>query len=469
MRNLTNYKRVLSICVLILFSASLALAGEGGLTKNIIKKSREAFQSNGFNKAIHNAVSNNDIRKLALNREIVANHNEHFSHKIKTKGVVDQQSSGRCWAFAWLNTMRPMIIEKYKLESFEFSQNYMIFWDKMEKANTFLELIIEFRDRDPLDRELALVLKSPFGDGGYWRYAVNLIKKYGLVPKEIMPETHSSENTRYMNRIISKKLRIYAAEIRKMSESGQSVKKLRIFKEESLVEIYRLLALNIGEPPTEFEWRYEMDDSTLSETKTYTPTDFFKDYVEVELDDFVCIFNNPTREYGQHYRSNLSREMFDGTDLDHVSVEIGRLKEIAIASIVDNQPLYFSCDVGKDQDSELGIMAKDLFDYESLFDVDLTMSKKDMGQYRHSSSNHGMSLIGVDLVEGKPIKWLVENSWGDDKKKNGLWTMYDDWFDNYLYSVIARKKYVPEDILKMFDKEPIIVPVWDPVSSMRAN
>lgn len=465
MQTLSIFRKIMTCCALILFATTIASAGEGGLTKDIVKKSREAYQTNGFNKAIHNAITNNDIRDLALNREIVGNHNELFSNRIKTKGVVDQQSSGRCWAFAWLNTMRPMIIEKYDLESFEFSQNYLVFWDKMEKANTFLEQIIEFRDRDPLDRELALILKSPFGDGGYWRYAVNLIKKYGLVPKEIMPETHSSENTRYMNRIISKKLRIDAAKIRKMSESGLSVKKMRTFKEKSLVEVYRLLALNIGEPPTEFEWRYEIDDSTLSETKTYTPISFYKDYVEADIDDFVCIFNNPTREYGRHYQSYLSRQMYDGNDLDHVSVEIGRLKEIAIASILDNQPLYFSCDVSKDQDSELGIMAKDLFDYASLFDVDLTMSKKDMGQYRHSSSNHGMSLIGVDLVEGKPIKWLVENSWGNDKKKDGLWTMYDNWFDNYLYYVIARKKYVPEDILKIFEKEPIIIPAWDPVAS----
>ncbi len=458
-------KQTIFCLILILLAATITLAGEGGLTKDIINKSREAYKMDASTRASYNAVTNNDIKELALNRDIVRNHNELFSHKIKTKGVVDQKSSGRCWAFGWLNTMRPMVIEKYDLDDFEFSQNYLVFWDKMEKANRFLEYIIEFRERDLEDRELVEVLKSPFPDGGYWRYAVNLIKKYGLVPKEIMPETNSSENTQLMNRVISKKLRMDAAKIRKMAQDGTSVKEIRKFKEDKLIEVYRLLGMNIGEPPTEFEWRYEIDDSTLSEIKVYTPLSFYKDFVDLELDDFVCIYNNPTREYGEHYKSFMSRSFYDGDDLDHVNVEIERLKEIARASILDNQPLYFSSDVGKDQNPELGIMAENLYDYSSLFGVDLDMPKEDMALYRHSSSNHGMSLIGVDIVENKTIKWLVENSWGDDKKKNGRWTMYDSWFDNYVYYLIAREKYVPKDILKLFDKEPIVIPPWDPIAS----
>ncbi len=465
MQVLPIFRKILICCALILFAAVIALAGEGGLTKDIIKKSRAAYKLDISTRASYNAVTNNDIRDLALNRDIVRNHNELFSHKIKTKGVVDQKSSNRCWAFAWLNTMRPKVIEKYDLDKFEFSQNYITFWDKIEKANRFLEYIIEFRERDLDDRELAWVLKNPFSDGGYWRYAINLIKKYGLVPKEIMPETNSSENTRLMNRVISKKLRMDAAKIRKMSKNGYSVKELRKFKEDKVIEVYRLLAMNIGKPPIEFEWRYQIDDTTLSETITYTPLSFFKKFVGAELDDYVCLYNNPTRAYGEHYKSFMSRNFYDGEDFDHVNVEIERLKEIAKASILDNQPLYFSSDVNKDQNSDLGIMAENLYDYGSLFGIDLDMSKKDMALYLHSSSNHGMSLIGVDLVENKPVKWLVENSWGDDKKKNGLWTLYDNWFDNYVYYIIAREKYVPKEILKLYEKEPIIIPPWDPIAS----
>ncbi|MCP4704745.1 MAG: C1 family peptidase [candidate division Zixibacteria bacterium] len=467
MQTIQILRGILIWCFLILFSFSLAMAGKGGLSKSIIKNSREAYKSDVSSRASYNAVTNNNIRDLALNRDIVRNHNELFSHKIKTKGVVDQKSSGRCWAFAWLNTMRPMVIEKYDLDKFEFSQNYLVFWDKMEKANSFLEYIIEFRDRDLNDRELEMVLDSPFPDGGYWRYGVNLIQKYGLVPKDIMPETNSSENTRYMNRVISKKLRMDAAKIRIMSDDNKSVKELRKFKEEKLAEVYRLLAINIGEPPVEFEWRYEIDDTTLSEITTYTPNSFFEKFVDAELDDYVCLFNNPTRPYGEHYQSFMSRCFYDGDDLDHVNIKLDKIKEVAKNSIIDNQPLYFSCDVRKDQNSDLGIMAENLYDYGTLFGIDLDMPKKDMARYLHSSSNHGMSLIGVDVVDGEIIKWLVENSWGDDKKKDGRWTMYDNWFDNYVYYVIAKKKYVPKDILKLFDKEPIVIPPWDPVASFR--
>ncbi|HHI03354.1 MAG TPA: aminopeptidase [candidate division Zixibacteria bacterium] len=465
MQALSVFRKISICCLLILFTAVSILAGEGGLTKSIIKKSREAYKLDIPTRASYNAVTNNDIRDLALNRDIVRNHNELFSHKIKTKGIVDQKSSGRCWVFAWLNTMRPMVIEKHDLDKFEFSQNYLTFWDKMEKANRFLEYIIEFRERDLEDRELTLILESPFSDGGYWRYAVNLIKKYGLVPKEIMPETNSSENTRLMNRVISKKLRMDAAQIRKMFQNGASVKELRKFKEDKLIEVYRLLAMNIGEPPVEFEWRYQIDDTTLSDDKTYTPLSFFKKFVGAELDDFVCLYNNPTRAYGERYISSMSRNLYDGEDFDHVNVEIERLKEIAKASILDNQPLYFSSDVGKDQNSDLGMMAENLYDYGTLFGIDLDMSKEDMALYLHSSSNHGMSLIGVDIIDGKPVKWLVENSWGDEKGSDGLWTMYDDWFDNYVFYIIARKKYVPRNILKLFDKDPIIIPPWDPIAS----
>ena len=465
MQILSIIRQSLFCSILILLFAANVLAGEGGLTKDIIKKSREAYNLDVSTRASYNAVTNNDIRELALNRDIISNHNELFSHKIKTKGVVDQKSSGRCWAFGWLNTMRPLVIEKYDLDKFEFSQNYLVFWDKMEKANRFLEYMIEFRDRDFEDREFISALKSPFSDGGYWRYAINLIKKYGLVPKEIMPETNSSENTKLMNRVISKKLRMDAARIREMSQSGATVKELREFKADKLAEVYRLLGMNIGEPPIEFEWRYEIDDTTLSKAKTYTPLSFYKDFVDPELDDFVCIYNNPTRKYGEHYQSFMSRNFYDGDDIDHVNVEIDHIKEIALASIFDNQPMYFSCDVRKDQNSNLGIMAENLYDYGSLFGIDLDMPKEDMSLFRYSSSNHGMSLIGVDIVEDKPVKWLVENSWGDDKKKDGRWTMYDDWFDNYVYYLIARKKYVPNDILELFKKEPIVIPPWDPIAS----
>ena len=440
-------------------------AADDGLTPEIIEQSRSSYNLDEHTRAMYNAITNNDINNLALNRDILRSKNELFSHKIKVKDIIDQKSSGRCWVFAWLNTMRPKVIARHNLKAFEFSQNYLAFWDKMEKANTFLEYMIEFRDRDPLDRELMELLRNPLPDGGYWVYAVRLIEKYGAVPKEIMPETNSSGNTKIMNQVIGQKLRKDAARIREMSVDGVSVDAMREYKRKSLIDVYKMLAMNLGEPPTEFEYRYETKDSVVSDIKEYTPVSFYKDFIGIELDDYVCLFDNPTREYGGHFKVNMSRNMYDGEDFGYASVDIAKIKEIALKSVLDDEPMYVSCDVGKDQSTEYGLMARDLYDYSSIFGVDLNMTKKDMALYLQSSSNHGMALVGVDVRDGRPVKWLLENSWGDKKGNDGYWTLYDDWFNDYVYGIIVKKKYVPENILKIFDKTPIILPPWDPMSA----
>jgi len=250
--------------------------GKGGISTDDIERFQESFKPDPATRAVMNAVTNNDVKKLALNREMLTAHNNLFNHRIKTKGITNQKSSGRCWLFAGLNIMRPKVIKELKLNDFEFSQNYLFFWDKMEKANTFLEGIIETRDRDPMDRELQILLKSPFPDGGYWFYVVDLIDKYGVVPKSVMPETENSESTRMMDRLISRKLRQDASVLRQMSDQDASTKKLRAKKNEMLEEIYRLLVINLGTPPTEFEWRYEDRDTVVSELRNYTPESFFR-------------------------------------------------------------------------------------------------------------------------------------------------------------------------------------------------
>ncbi len=193
--------------------------GEGGLSPEVIGEVSESFKMDNSTRAMMNALTNNEIKKLALNREMYVAHDNLFNHKIKTKGMTNQKKSGRCWLFAGLNTMRPKVIEKYNLKEFEFSQPYLFFWDKFEKANTFLELVIETRDRDPLDRELQMILESPFPDGGYWIYVVELIEKYGAVPKSVMPESEQTSNTAVMDRLISRKLRQDAAMLREMSQN----------------------------------------------------------------------------------------------------------------------------------------------------------------------------------------------------------------------------------------------------------
>jgi len=465
MKDLSIYKMAFACQLVVVLIASLLLGDEGALSQEMIEQLRSACEMDAHTRAMYNAITNNDIRELALNREALRHHNEIFSHKIEAKGVTNQKKSGRCWLFAGLNTMRPAVIKKYNLESFEFSQSYLSFWDKMEKANTFLERIIEFRGRSLLDREMELILRQPIPDGGYWENVVDLIGKYGVVPKDIMPETNSSENTNQMNRVISQKLRSDAVKLRKMAEGKEAVGELRAAKEKMLAETYRMLMTNYGEPPSEFEWRFEDANSVVSEMCRYTPKSFFEEFVGVDLDEYVNVFNDATKDYGRHYQIRLSRNLYDGHDINYANVAIEVLKEIAAKSVLDDSPVLFAADVGYDQSRELGIMEEGLYDYESIYNIDIGMSKAERAMYRNSVRGHGMVLVGVDTRDGKVVKWQVENSWGEESGSKGYWTLYDKWFDLHVYNIIVKKKYVPDEILKIYELPAIILPPWDPMLS----
>ena len=447
----------------------------GALTPELLEDLRDGYEMDAGDRARHNAVTNAEINKLALNREIVAGEDGHFSHKIKTKGITNQKSSGRCWMFAGFNVMRPKVINELGLDGFEFSNAYLQFWDKMEKSNLYLEDIIELRDVDRLDREWLLVNEWLVGDGGWWNYVTGLISKYGAVPSSVMPETHSSENTSTMNKVLARLLHSQAAALIKAGEAGSGEKALRTMKEKSLKEIYRFLAINLGEPPTEFEWRYqvkskdgkedetvEVADKNLTSARSYTPQSFYKEFVGVDLNEFVCLYNDPSQEMNAHYRFHRARNIAGEDDMNFVNIEISQMKEIAVKSVLANQAMWFAVNMSEDQSREHGMMEVDLYDYETLFDVKLDLSKAERSRFGAGASNHAMVLTGVDLKEGKPTKWLVENSWGDEKGNKGRWTLYDDWFTEHVYTIIVHRKHVPKETLAIFDQAAEVLPAWYP-------
>lgn len=457
----------------------------GALSPELLHEIRESFQMDDQTRVRHNAVTNNKINDLALNRGVVAGTDGHFSHKIDFKGITNQEASGRCWMFAGLNTMRPRVIREKQLPDFEFSTAYLQFWDKMEKSNLFLEAMIEMRDTDYLDREWESVHEWTMSDGGWWNFVVDLIEKYGVVPKDVMPETQSSENTKAMNTILDRKLRADAVTIRKMHVEGAGVKELRTFKKEALREVYRFLVINLGEPPTEFEWRYvvkgkendEKETSSESEFEVpeadskadnltsleiYTPKSFYEKFVGVSLSDYVCLYHDPLNEFNKHFQFKRAKNIYGQADMHFVNLPINQLKMAAMRSIVENEPVWFAADVGKDQSTELGLMAHRLFDYDPLFGIDTQVSRADRLKMRDGGSNHAMVLMGVDVRDGKPLKWLVENSWGEKKGDKGTWTLYDDWFEHHVYTIIINKRHVDQDVLKVFDEEATELPPWYP-------
>ena len=432
---------------------------KGGISAEMLAKISDRYEGNAADKALRNALATTPINTLAMNAENAAMIDTHFSDRVRTKGITDQKSSGRCWLFTGLNVLRAKMIDKYELPGMEFSQNYLFFYDQLEKANLFLQGVIDTKDLPFEDRKVDWLFSNPLSDGGQFTGVSNLITKYGLVPAEAMPETYQSDNTSQMANLLKLKLREYGLELREAPKSKVQDMKIR-----QLSEIYRMLALCLGEPVQEFEWTRCDKNNNIVSRKKYTPKSFYDEFIGEDLENnYVMIMNDPCREYGKVYEIDYDRHVYDGHNWLYINLPIERIKEMAIASIKDNTAMYFSCDVGKFANSKKGVLDINNFDYESLMGVTFGMDKKERVQTHASGSSHAMTLIAVDIVEGKPVKWMVENSWGPASGYLGNYIMTDEWFNEYMFRLVVEKKYVPADVLKMLDQKPVQLPAWDPM------
>ena len=373
------------------------------------------------------------------------------------------------------------MIDKYDLPRMEFSQNYLFFYDQLEKANLFLQGVIDTKDLPFEDRKVDWLFSNPLSDGGQFTGVSNLIAKYGVVPSEAMPETYQANNTSQMANLIKLKLREYGLELRETYDKAykeaakrprkdveKAMKKVEAelldMKLQQLSEVYRMLALCLGEPVQEFEWIRCDKNNNIVSRNTYTPKSFYDEFIGEDLENnYVMIMNDPCREYGKVYEIDYDRHVYDGHNWLYVNLPVERIKEMAIASIKDNTAMYFSCDVGKFANSKKGVLDINNFDYESLMGVTFGMDKKERVQTHASGSSHAMTLIAVDIVDGKPVKWMVENSWGPSSGYQGNYIMTDEWFDEYMFRLVVEKKYVPSDVLEMLNQKPVQLPAWDPM------
>lgn len=447
---------------LSLFSLSLAGFAQG-ITADMLKKMEAENKITGSERAIKNALAATSVASIALNQENQAEKNTYFSNSVPSIGITDQKSSGRCWLFTGLNVLRAQMIKEQGLAGMEFSQNYLFFYDQLEKANLFLQAIIDTRKKDMNDQTVMWLFQNPLSDGGTFTGVADLVAKYGLVPKGVMPENYASNNTSSWTGYIKRKLREDALALRENAKASD--KQLQAQKEKYLGEIYHMLTLTLGTPTKEFTWAPKDHSGKYTEApKTYTPQSFYQTFFHTDLqNDYIMLMNDPSRDYWKTYEIQYDRHTYDGHNWLYLNLPIEDIKECAIASIKDSTMMYFSCDVAKYLDRSTGIADLNNYNYDEIFGVKFGMNKAQRVRSFDSGSSHAMTLKAVDIdSNGKPQKWEVENSWGMTGH-NGHIIMTDEWFDNYMFRLVINRKYANEKILKAAEQKPTMLPCWDPM------
>ena len=458
-------QKIYSLAVAICMTATVN-AQMGGISSKMLGEIQKQNKMTPAENALANAIAANSIDNLAQNRNNAAELDTYFSVETPKQTITDQKSSGRCWMFSGMNVLKANFAKRTDSLRVEFSQAYLFFYDQLEKANLFLQGVIDTGKKPIDDQRVQFFFKNPINDGGTFCGVADLTEKYGLVPKQVMPESYSSDNTSKMARLISSRLREDGLILRKMVADGKKAADIEKAKTEMLATVYRMLALTIGEPPTQFTYAHRnKDGKAVGEPKTYTPQEFFKEVVGDKLNGtFIMVMNDPRHPYYKTYEVELDRHTYDGHNWKYLNLPMDDIEQLAIASLKDGRKLYSSYDVGKMLDRKRGYGDTENFDYGSLMGTTFGMNKAERISTFDSGSTHAMTLTAVDLdANGKAKKWKVENSWGASWGQQGCMIMSDRWFREYMFRLVVDKKYVSEELLKLNEQKPVMVTPEDPL------
>ncbi len=434
-----------------------------------INEYEKEFLEDKRNIVAMNAATYNGVQKVA--RDVNALKDEPFAFNVDIKNgeVTNQKQSGRCWMFASMNVLRNIVIKKFNLENFELSQSYTLFWDKLERCNYYMEAVIEKANEPLEDRVMDYLMSDLLSDGGQWDMFVNIVKKYGLVPKYAYPESQTSSATVQLNKYLCKILRKYTTELRDAVQN-EGVKKARELKEEVLKDVYNVLTSTLGQMPEKFDVVLHDKDGKLIEDKGMDAHSFFDKYIGVEIDQYISLINSPTEDkpFNQTYTIKYLGNIIEGKIVKHLNLPIEELKKAAVKQLKDGYPVWFGCDVGRSSvvEDERAMLDTKAVDYETLFNVDLKLSKEDALDYGYSMMTHAMTFTGVQMDGNEALRFKVENSWGEKFGYKGHFVMTSDWFDQYVYQVVVNKKYLPEKLRKAYEKKAIELKPWDPMGSL---
>ena len=440
----------------------------GALSNDSVTKFRESFDADPNKKLVQNVVTQHDVNDIALSRSIVTESPHSFSIVLDDWGVTNQARSGRCWMFAGLNLCRVDTRNVLNVKEFEFSQNYLMFWDKMERANFVLEAIIETADRSTDDRTVAFLLRNPISDGGQWDMFTALVAKHGVVPKTAMDETESSSNSSRMNSSLNYQIRQGAKRIREAYTRESGLDELRSIKDQTLKVIFDVLCIHLGTPPTEVDWQWKDKDGEFTRVETVTPQEFATEYLQTDIHDYVSLVHDPRESSpeGATFTVEYLGNVVDAPAIRYLNVDIQLMKDIALKMLQDGKPVWMGCDTGKQMHRDLGLWDADLFDYGSVYGTDFSMDKAERLEYHQTAMTHAMMFTGVDVVDGIPRRWRVENSWDDKVGNKGFFLMNDSWFAEYMFEIAVPKEYLSAELQDALELDPIVLPAWDPMGSL---
>lgn len=436
------------------------------ITKEMLTQFETTYQANKIQKAMRHAIFNTSLDLCVSVQENLTKNQNQFSVDIKTLKASNQLTSGRCWIFAGLNVLREEVAKRLKMDEFELSQNYIAFYDKLEKINSFMNLAIEMKEKDINDRTYVWLLTTGIQDGGQWDMFVNLVEKYGIVPKDNMPETFQSSNTAVMNVLINTRMRKFAQEVRNLSMLGKNDEIVSLHHE-VLGQMYNFLCTCFGVPPKEFHFSYADKDGDVHHFDKMTPIGFYKEMIQSDLKEYVSIIHAPTKDKPFHEMFKVKYlKHADGGCVHYLNLPLEEFKQAVIQQLKEGELVWFGSDCGKFNDKKGGFWDDASFDYDSAFEIDFFMDKETSIDMRDSTMNHAMVLSGVDLIGNTPIKWKIENSWGEETGYKGYFVASDSWFDRFVYQAVIHRKYLTNEQLLDLQKEPKELEPWDPMGTL---
>lgn len=439
------------------------------ITKAMLNTMNESYKANPAMRAAALAMGVKPVNELIFDNDNAWKSSFLFNHELKTMPVTNQKGSGRCWLFASLNLFREIAGKKLNVENFELSQNFIAYYDKLEKANYFLDSIMRTLDAPKDDRLVTYIIQTGMQDGGQWDMMANLVRKYGLVPKTAMPETFHSSNTGSLNHAVTIKLRRAAAILRREYRAGASKEALQKICADTLNEVHNMLTAGYGCPPETFDYEYKDKDEKYVRLTGLTPKKFYDEYINFPFDEYVSLIHSPTddKPFNRAYTVRFLGNVVGGAPVCYLNADISVMKKAIMETIDAGESVWFGSDVGWYMVRESGSLINDLTDYSPLFGgMEFATTKAEKLDYRMSAMNHAMTITGYHEIDGKPVRWKIQNSWGDANGDKGYYMMTDEWFDNFVYQAVVKKSILPAEVAKGLNGEAIVLDPWDPMGTL---